>query len=114
MPTPPPGRGLGSMDGPPTPKSSGSYQPFLTASVTMREVLDSAAMAYEKRADLGHDYGAARLCRSLAARASLLADGFDAWTRDPPSAEARGHQIEALFVLRDEARPLIERAGMVL
>lgn len=98
-------------DGPKTPKSSGSYLPFLSASVDLRDKLEASAMAYTKRLELGHDYTRARACRLLALDAELLVEGFDSWTREPPSDEARGRDIDALFSLIERAKPLLSGAG---
>lgn len=92
-----------------TPRTSGAYEIFLRACLDLEADLIAAALAYERRPDLGYDYGSCDACRRLAERASLLSVGLDSWRLEPPTQDARGRDIDLLYELMEGSKNLIAR-----
>lgn len=98
-------------DEPRTPRITGSYLVFMEAATRLHEICSSASLTFAKRLDV-IDLSASRRCKLIAELAEVLREGFDEWTREPPTQEERAQQIDSLMRLREEAREILLPLGV--
>lgn len=96
-----------------TPRISGSYAIFLAGSAELARLCRQAANVYRSH-PLRRSRKSEVRCLTIAELADACAEGFDAWTREPPAVEERGAQIDSFIALRDEARPMLVAVGIDL
>lgn len=90
-----------------TPRMSGLSDLWLRGALELHRSLLIGVLAFQKRPDLGHDYGAAARCARLADRADTLAVGIDSWAAGTADEEARARDVDAFIRLQEEAEPLL-------
>ena len=96
-----------------TPRISGAYEVFLNGSSALSRLCRDAANIYRSH-PLHRSRKAEVRCLLIADLALACAEGFDEWTRTPPTTEEGGAQIDSFIALRDEAMPLLSAVGIDL